>query len=415
MDLGTQAPAPQPRTSSATNRANDSSSSSAETQSSASSSRADSSAGKPASSASAGKPSQSDKQSSDGARTTKDTSSAGNVATSKGRQTRPAAKTATAAAQQAEDAATDPNATDGNTSGLSLLQMLAKSLEGQDSATPTTGEATDEAATTDKSNDKASSDPNAQAVSVLTQALAAAFGAGAQTQPGATNSTPGGADGAAQAIGDTTRGTRGSLAQDLAAMLTQSMDAKDKTDAGVQQPPAADNHDSVAPPSADAASLPNAPSHLGVTSHFQAQATQANSAELKSTVGSSGWNDELGGQLTWMATKGIESGSLRVSPEHLGPVEVQISVQNGDASVWFGASHPDTRAAIEQALPRLREMFASQGLTLTDSGVSRESPRNQSRNSPPPAIASLAAVGSADVSVSSTAARLSLGLVDTYA
>jgi len=121
----------------------------------------------------------------------------------------------------------------------------------------------------------------------------------------------------------------------------------------------------------------------------------------------------LGGQLTWMTQRGLESGSLRVSPEHLGPVEVQISVQNGDASVWFGASHPDTRAALEQALPRLREMFANQGLTLTDSGVSRESPR-QTRSPPPQSVSAVSAVGTSDVSVSA-AVRLSLGLVDTYA
>jgi flagellar hook-length control protein FliK len=155
--------------------------------------------------------------------------------------------------------------------------------------------------------------------------------------------------------------------------------------------------------------------HLGAASHYSLQHTQTDTStgELKSTLGSAAWTDELGGQLTWMTHRGLESGSLRVSPEHLGPVEVQISVQNGDASVWFGASHPDTRAALEQALPRLREMFANQGLTLTDSGVSRESPR-QNRSSAPQSVAAVSAVGSSDVSVSA-AVRLSLGLVDTYA
>jgi flagellar hook-length control protein FliK len=154
---------------------------------------------------------------------------------------------------------------------------------------------------------------------------------------------------------------------------------------------------------------------LGTASHFSLQHTQTdtNTGELKSSVGSAAWTDELGGQLTWMTHKGLESGSLRLSPEHLGPVEVRIAVQNGDASVWFGANHPDTRAALEQALPRLREMFANQGLTLTDSGVSRESPR-QSPPSSPQSIAAVSAVGSSDVSVSA-AVRISLGLVDTYA
>ena len=115
-----------------------------------------------------------------------------------------------------------------------------------------------------------------------------------------------------------------------------------------------------------------------------------------------------------MAHQGLEAASLRLSPDHLGPLEVHISVRDGDASVWFGAAHPDTRAALEQALPRLREMFAAQGLTLADSGVSRESPRNQARPSSANGIAPLTAVGSADLPASS-AARISLGLVDTYA
>jgi flagellar hook-length control protein FliK len=114
-----------------------------------------------------------------------------------------------------------------------------------------------------------------------------------------------------------------------------------------------------------------------------------------------------------MTQNGLETGSLRVSPEHLGPVEVKISVHKGDASVWFGATHPDTRAALEQALPRLREMFASQGMTLADSGVSREPPRNQTKSQTPQSISAVSAIGSADVSTVA-ASRMSLGLVDTY-
>jgi flagellar hook-length control protein FliK len=120
-----------------------------------------------------------------------------------------------------------------------------------------------------------------------------------------------------------------------------------------------------------------------------------------------------------MTQKGLQTGSLRVSPEHLGPVEVNISVQNADASVWFAANHPDTRAALEQALPHLREMFASQGMNLADSGVSRQNlsqqgSRNQSRSGASQAAAGISAVGSSDAG-SASAARINLGLVDLYA
>ncbi|HEU4603687.1 MAG TPA: flagellar hook-length control protein FliK, partial [Steroidobacteraceae bacterium] len=103
----------------------------------------------------------------------------------------------------------------------------------------------------------------------------------------------------------------------------------------------------------------------------------ANQQTVHSPVGSPQWRDEVSAKVSVMVQQGNTSASLRLSPEHLGPLEVRISVQNDQASVWFGAAHADTRAAIEHALPRLREMFASQGLSLADTGVFREPPREQ--------------------------------------
>ena len=50
-------------------------------------------------------------------------------------------------------------------------------------------------------------------------------------------------------------------------------------------------------------------------------------------------------------------------------------MHEGEATVWFGAANADTRNALEQSLPRLRELFASQGLVLADAGVHRETRR----------------------------------------
>lgn len=159
------------------------------------------------------------------------------------------------------------------------------------------------------------------------------------------------------------------------------------------------------------------------TSHIQtllsAQAARtadsAPEAVLRSPVGTPAWNDELGAQLTWMAANGREAASLRLSPEHLGPLEIRISVRDGEASVWFGASNPDTRSALEQSLPRLRELFAAQGLVLADAGVSRESPRDAFRPAGTGSSAGMhdASDAGGETSVTSiTSPRL--GLIDTY-
>ncbi len=154
--------------------------------------------------------------------------------------------------------------------------------------------------------------------------------------------------------------------------------------------------------------------HLAAATHASGRDSNLPRSELRAPVGTPDWNNELGQQLTWMSQKGIDSASLQLSPAHLGPLEVQISVQNGAASVWFGASHADTRDALERALPQLRQMFASHGLALTDSGVSREPPRNSTRSASTHGIAAVSAVG-APAGGSAAAPAISLGLIDTYA
>jgi flagellar hook-length control protein FliK len=134
--------------------------------------------------------------------------------------------------------------------------------------------------------------------------------------------------------------------------------------------------------------------------------------QLHSTVGTPAWSNELGTQLAWMVDKGHQAASLRLSPEHLGPLEVRIDVRDSQATVWFGATHADTRAALEQSLPRLRELFAAQGLTLNDAGVFREAPRDQSRQAFR-GSSNAQANGDADHVIAGVSARI--GLFDAYA
>jgi len=171
-----------------------------------------------------------------------------------------------------------------------------------------------------------------------------------------------------------------------------------------------------APTAAGQAPTGNGTSHVQsmLQAHRAAEAApQAASGEVRTPVGAQGWSDEIGNHLTMMAANGREAASLRLSPEHLGPLEIRISMKDGEASVMFNASNSDTRSALEQSLPRLKEMFASQGLVLGDANVSRDAPRDTFK----PAKFANASRGSSDggdeVGVKSvTMSRL--GLVDTY-
>ena len=137
---------------------------------------------------------------------------------------------------------------------------------------------------------------------------------------------------------------------------------------------------------------------------------------LHTEVGSTGWANELGTRLHWMANAAVGSASLRLTPEQLGPVEVRISVHQNSASVWFAAAQPETRTALEQALPQLRELFSAQGLNLAQAGVSDQSARGTPRHGLPSGVgAAASAVRELNATQVTSAPRLRQGLIDTYA
>jgi len=156
--------------------------------------------------------------------------------------------------------------------------------------------------------------------------------------------------------------------------------------------------------------IPQLPSNDNVSPLRQAE---AHARPVNVPVGNSQWADEIGSRMTMMVEQGKHTASLRLSPEHLGPLEVRITMNGDQASVQFGAAHADTRSALENALPRLREMFASQGLSLADANVSREPPRQQ--HSTPHSSASSSGLGGEEGATTVSAAQVRLGLLDAYA
>jgi flagellar hook-length control protein FliK len=58
-------------------------------------------------------------------------------------------------------------------------------------------------------------------------------------------------------------------------------------------------------------------------------------------------------------------------------VEVRLSLTGQDASVSFTVSHGATRDAIEQAIPRLRELFAEHQLQIVNVDVGQRDAAGQ--------------------------------------
>lgn len=85
------------------------------------------------------------------------------------------------------------------------------------------------------------------------------------------------------------------------------------------------------------------------------------------------WASEFSQKIVWLAGNDKQAAILTLNPPKMGPIEVSLSVDKGHAVVSFASTNSDTREAIDSALPRLREMFASAGISLGQTNVGAQS------------------------------------------
>jgi flagellar hook-length control protein FliK len=103
------------------------------------------------------------------------------------------------------------------------------------------------------------------------------------------------------------------------------------------------------------------------------EAVPAASARISTPVHDSRWADAIAHRLVMMAREGESVAQLKLVPQDLGPLDIQITVRDSEANVHFGASNAETRAVLESSLPRLRELLSAQGLQLANASVSQHS------------------------------------------
>lgn len=82
-------------------------------------------------------------------------------------------------------------------------------------------------------------------------------------------------------------------------------------------------------------------------------------------------------QVGMMMARNMKSVDIRLDPPELGSMQVKLSVQNDQASVSFVVSNQQTKDALENSLPKLKELLEQQGLQLADSDVHQQQSQAQ--------------------------------------
>lgn len=141
-------------------------------------------------------------------------------------------------------------------------------------------------------------------------------------------------------------------------------------------------------------------------------------------VGSSGWSEEVGNRISWMATRLESRAELVLTPPQMGRIEVSLAVNGDQATASFVSANLTVREALEAALPRLREILAEAGIQLGEAQVGAENARQSAQQDKNGDNSAAGRTGRADLASTqggeaapqhASGLKLGRGLVDTFA
>lgn len=151
-----------------------------------------------------------------------------------------------------------------------------------------------------------------------------------------------------------------------------------------------------------------------------------NTQAVTSPIGSSAWPNEFSQKVTWMSNQQNHSAELHLNPPDLGPLKVVLKMSDNQLTVQFMSPHSAVREAVENAMPKLREVLADNQIMLGNATVSDQTPRDRndggnmnqgSGNASPRALPSINIRSNplSPATAQSTADRRHNGILDTFA
>lgn len=163
-------------------------------------------------------------------------------------------------------------------------------------------------------------------------------------------------------------GSENSQMSRLQATSLNSSEATSNTESpSGQTQPTANTAQTVVPQAATAA-MPETTSAAGTT------------PTISTPLSNKGWAEEFSQKIRWIATQQNQIAELHLNPPDLGPLDVVLKISDNQATALFASPHGAVRDAVENALPKLREILADNGIMLGNTTISDQSPRDRNMN-----------------------------------
>lgn len=133
----------------------------------------------------------------------------------------------------------------------------------------------------------------------------------------------------------------------------------------------------------------DSPANSGSASNFdtalsnatlQQEKVAAKQSMVSTPLTSEAWPKQFGEKIVWLARNDQQTAQININPPQLGPIQITLNLNGDQASAIFASPHAEVRQAIEAAMPQLKEMLSSAGISLGDANVSanlaQQSPDN---------------------------------------
>ncbi|WP_159738756.1 flagellar hook-length control protein FliK [Vibrio atypicus] len=88
-------------------------------------------------------------------------------------------------------------------------------------------------------------------------------------------------------------------------------------------------------------------------------------------------SDQVAERVQMMLSKNLKNIDIRLDPPELGRMQIRMNMNGDGATVHFTVANQQARDALEQSMPRLREMLAQQGVQLGDTSVQQQASGQQ--------------------------------------
>ncbi len=96
------------------------------------------------------------------------------------------------------------------------------------------------------------------------------------------------------------------------------------------------------------------------------------SKTVNTPFGQVGWTQDINQHIVVMVNEKSQSIRLTLNPPELGPVEVNVKIENKVASVQFLSAAPEVQKALQDGIPVLQEMLSQSGIDLGKTDISNK-------------------------------------------